>query len=382
MSEGARNGVRYLKCAFRNGPQATNGLRFCIDPPNEGHLMRDSITFRGWVVHERQEVLEVICRLSDGTRLASIRPQLFRPGVAARFQAYRTPEKAGFELSLGDPAPGEYGFFALLEDGREFSLGTVRVTAHWRPRLLFMHIAKTAGTSVNRYFARHYPQDLAATHVESDIRWNQDPEFARSLEFVSGHIRLAQFEQMLDLADYYKVTVLREPYAHLRSHIAWIKHLSEPSEAARLEKHPPYIRALSASLWDLDLSDSQRLSQFVESLSGDALQLLDNCQTRYFSQPKPTQRLAEHDFLVAKQALGRFDKVGLTESLQPFLAEVARDLQLDLPQESVRENVTKTYYQLDTERPEIREAVRPLIQFDARLYQLARERSRTTLAIS
>ena len=260
-----------------------------------------------------------------------------------------------------------------MEDVREFSLGTVRVTEHWRPRLLFMHIAKTAGTSVNRYFARQYPQDLVATHVESDARWNRDPEFARSLEFVSGHIRLAQFEQMLNLADYYKVTVIREPYAHLRSHIAWIKRLSEPAETARLEKHPPYIRALSACLWDLDLSDAQRLRQFVGSLSGDALQLLDNCQTRYFSRAKPTQRLTEHDFLTAKQTLGRFDKVGLTESLRAFLVQVARDLQLDPPPESVRENVTRSYYRFDTERPEIREAVGPLVDFDARLYLLARK---------
>ena len=105
MSEEARSGARYLKCTLRNGPHATNGLRFCLDPPNDGRLTRDSITFRGWVVHERQEVREVICRRGDGTRLASDRPRLFRPGVMARFQKFRNPENAGFELWLGDPEP-------------------------------------------------------------------------------------------------------------------------------------------------------------------------------------------------------------------------------------------------------------------------------------
>lgn len=360
---------RYLRCELRNSPRAVGDLRFCLDPANDGQMIRDRIRFKGWVVHKSQAVREVICKSVDGAHRTGARPRIHRPGVASQFRDFHSPDSAGFELEINHPAPGEYQFLARIDDGEVLLLDTARVTEHSRPKLLFMHIAKTAGTSVNNYFASQYPQELVATHVESDLRWRDDREYVSRLEFMSGHIGLAQFQRKLDLADYYKVTLLREPFAHLRSHLAWIRRLSDPGETARLERHPAYVRELSGTLRNLDLSDAAALGGFVESLDGEALQLLDNCQTRYLSQVASGKSVEAEDYRVAEKSLERFEKVGVTESVDGFLRAIARELQFEKPYDPRPRNVSRSHYGLDIRRREVRECVYPLVRFDLRLYR-------------
>lgn len=234
---------------------------------------------------------------------------------------------------------------------------------------MFMHIAKTAGTSVNSYFSGQYPAELTATHVESNALFRTDPEWLNSLRFVSGHIVFSEFEQRLDLSEFFKVTLVREPFAHLRSHLAWIRHLTAPELDQHLRSYPEYIQLLAVKLRDTDFHDTSMLARLVESLHGLELHLLDNCQTRYFSAPIEGSRVDRGDCCRALQTLPRFDLVGTTEETNSFLSEAARMMGFENSIPSSRGNVAGSYYGLDINSAPVREILWPLVRFDSKIYQ-------------
>ena len=215
-----------------------------------------------------------------------------------------------------------------------------------RRKLLFMHIAKTAGTSVNSHFGSQYPPDLVAKHVESNRSWLEQSASAKKMGYVSGHLSFDQFAERLDLSEYVKVTLVREPFSHLRSHLAWIKHLSEPENAEWLDKHPEFVKPLSKKLWKTDFTSPAELAEFVRSLQGQEFQLLDNCQTRYFAR-NPERKLEIRDFHTALETLKQFDLIGLTHQTRQFIDRVSELMNIERPEVEVRHRVSHSYYALD-----------------------------------
>ena len=359
----------YFGFDVNSKPVARGDLRFCIDAPNDHCLSTDKVIIRGWVVHKSRKINKVVICTGDGKWSQESELRVPRPGVRQRFEDYFNSKTAGFELNLTEPTAGNFMIVAVCEDGREIKLDQVVIREFTRPRLLFMHIAKTAGSTVNRFFQDQYPNHLSAIHVESNRRWLDDAEYARSLEYVSGHITYSHFANWLDLSSYYKVTLLREPFSHIQSHLAWIKHLSEPAEASKLSRYPEFVRGLSKKLWHCDLADPDALKHFVASLQDQELVLLDNCQTRYLADVVKGAWVNQQYADKALETIKRFDRVGKTEAMGIFLQDVSRAMKFRMPALETRENVSGTYYGLDTGRPEIREILQDLVHYDQQLYQ-------------
>jgi hypothetical protein len=78
-------------------------------------------------------------------------------------------------------------------------------------RALFLHIQKTAGTSIV-HVARQFYADSITTHGEC---WSRKPKELKAIRFVSGHIGY-QFAQPL-LHDRYSFTFLRDPVERILS---------------------------------------------------------------------------------------------------------------------------------------------------------------------
>jgi hypothetical protein len=363
----------YYDCEVNFGPVARGGLRFCFDPPKDSKLMSGKTTISGWAVHRSQQIKKIVCCSKDGLIAGEAVPGVYRPKVKKNFSAFCNADAAGFELVLESPLPGNYTILAVCTDERELELEIAIISEFSRPKLLFMHIAKTAGTTVNSHFQSQYATQLTAVHVESNRAWHEDSGYAKQLEFVSGHISYPHFASKLDLSCYYKTTLLREPYSHLQSHLAWIKHLSEPSEARKLSLYPEFVGELSAKLWHCDLSLTRDIEWFVNSLHGEELVLLDNCQTRYFVRPERGLWVTQENTLNALEALTSFDNIGLTELTDQFLELVSRDMNFTRPIRQVNRNVSRTYYGLEIEQPEVREILRVLVQHDKQLYEKIKE---------
>jgi hypothetical protein len=242
-----------------------------------------------------------------------------------------------------------------------------------------MHIAKTAGSSLNAWFASQFPDGRQAVHVESHADWPARAWRLSHLDFISGHVAMHTLDRHLDLARWYSVTVMRDPWAQLASHLAWIRRLSDPGEEARLARHTEVIQRLSARLAEVNFRSARSIQKWWQGENGEgpgqaALRLLDNCQVRYFTGIEPEQTVTEADAARAIEASARMDRIGTLDTLDAFRDCVALDMGWTLPPELPRENVTREFYGLDTSRARIRRVLEPLVRHDLALYKHVKNR--------
>lgn len=322
----------------------------------------------GWVIHRKHKIAEVLLTTGNDI-LATAKLDIFRPLVSKHFTQFKNSESAGFKL-VATTWPEEKFFLKIsLENGNKMTIAEFKQVVYDQRKLLFMHIPKAAGSSVNTFFSSHYPESQYAVHIESNAKWQSSPGELIKLNFLSGHVSLYTLGKKLNLEDYYKVTVLREPYSQLCSHLAWIKRLSMPGEEKRLQKHPAPIQRFAEKLSITDFSDPEQLSTLVNTLTEFEIRLIDNCQVRYFTWLAPSQTVGEAEAKKAIEASSAFDRIGLTESIGNFMRDVARDMSWPMPAELTRENITQDFYGLDLSNSETRTTIWPLIQHDMALYE-------------
>lgn len=272
----------------------------------------------------------------------------------------------GFSVNVGRRllAPVEVSVFSpagLLVQSRPDFVG--------KP-IFFMHIAKTAGSSVNEFFINHFGRARAAMHIEAV----SDPSTLAHHQFISGHISLQRFERDYDTARFYTATVLRDPVHQLASHLNWVRHLSEPERADFLKGHPPIVQEISARLREVDFADPSAMRDFAQALRPAERSLFDNCQCRYFHTIPPGRAYDEEAFARACESLARFDFVGLTENFEPAMRFLGAKAGIIKPWERApRVNVNKFSYGFDVSNPELVAAIEPLIRYDQALYHRAAE---------
>jgi hypothetical protein len=320
------------------------------------------------VVHKALKISRISFGSARGL-LATAELDIRRPNVSTLFAGYPNADQAGFSMDLETPAVGRYWLRAEGEQGQNLPFAELILEERTQPRLLFMHIPKAAGSTVNSYLASHYRKRRHEVHVESHPKWNRDDNYFRSLDFISGHVTLALLAKRLNLENYYKVTVVREPYAQLASHLAWVRKLSDPGEEVRFKNHPDYIQQFSRKLLAADFSKPRSIRKLVKSLTELEQRLVENCQVRYFAPVAAGKAASKADLTAAIQACQIFDRIGTTQTIDEFLRDVARDMGWAEPVQAGRENISRGYYGLDISRFRTRSALEPLVRFDLGLYQ-------------
>lgn len=263
----------------------------------------------------------------------------------------------------------KFGFLSKFGIGKSRSRDQSSPTALAHRKILFMHIAKAAGSTVNAFFTNHFSETQYAIHLESNEKWQTNPGELKSLSFLSGHISLPVLGKKLNLDDYYKVTVIREPYAQLCSHLAWIKRLAMPGEEKRFKQHPGYIQLLARKLAETEFTEPEKLKPLFCSLDEREVKLIENCQTRYFTFVPPGRSVNETDTHKAIKASATFDRIGVTETISSFMKGVASDMSWPEPKDHTHQNITQDFYGLDVSDIKIREVLWPLVQHDIELYK-------------
>jgi hypothetical protein len=350
---------------FSNGKNTK--LRFHIDAPLDVQEISDNLCVEGWVVHYKEDIERVALLFEDGCVLDSTKPNIHRRRVHENFKKFYNSKSAGFELNISNPVAGKYLLVAETCK-KQFTLAQISLQENLMPKLLFMHIAKTAGSSVNTYLASHYAKDRGSVHVESNEKWRKDRSWAQNLGFVSGHFNLAHFKRVLNPEGYYKITVVREPYAHLISHLAWIRKLADHTETGRFAQHPLYVQQFAVKLASVNLSKPKEIAHLITSLEDKEKQLVDNCQVRYFTQIPVGKDVSAKDAQSAIEASAEFDLIGTTDNINQFLKNVAEQMQWLPPKTEVRENVSGYYYGLTRSDADIRKALESLVRYDLKLY--------------
>jgi hypothetical protein len=96
-------------------------------------------------------------------------------------------------------------------------------------KIFFMRIAKTAGSAFNLFLKKNF---VGEAHCERYLIPNTNKfskiEHLKSLDYVSGHLRLPVFqENNFSNKEYFLLAFLREPVAQLISHLNWVMHIKD-----------------------------------------------------------------------------------------------------------------------------------------------------------
>ena len=105
--------------------------------------------------------------------------------------------------------------------------------------VLFLHIPKTAGSSLTDAFCFSFQHFLRDGHLPGSP-WRGIMERGEPF-FVSGHFPIATIADVIERPEVFSFTVLRDPWEQVVSHIRWVKAYGDPARAAKLAEIDPSI---------------------------------------------------------------------------------------------------------------------------------------------
>ena len=238
--------------------------------------------------------------------------------------------------------------------------------------VLFLHIPKTAGSSLTDAFCFSFQHFLRDGHLPGSP-WRTIMERGERF-FVSGHFPIATITDVIERPDVFSFTVLRDPWEHLVSHIKWVKAYGDPARAEELSEIDPSIAELAKMLWPVPLSDVDALSAILEASGGGPFR---NLQTLFLRRGRdlssPAGAVAE-----AMENLHRFDLFFVLEDLADGLSVLERKFGPLEPMK--RSNQALLEEQPDFNDRPVLKLYRELIELDLELYEQARQASRDLIS--
>lgn len=243
--------------------------------------------------------------------------------------------------------------------------------------VFFLHIPKTAGSSINRLFESAWGNESTLTHIESKpvFGHNSLSGDITGIRFLSGHHAYPYAGRNLDLKNWTTACTLRQPNEHIISHIAWVRLLGEPGHEARLQQHVPSIRKIVDHLREIDLSSPSQLTDLIKWLEQHELYLFHNTQTRYLCGGKAGAEIPPPLLQLAYKHLDAIDLVGTVERIDEYLLMLIGLFGLEVGAEAMeRQNSNNERFGLDISNKDICHALEPLIACDNILYEQARKR--------
>lgn len=234
--------------------------------------------------------------------------------------------------------------------------------------IYFMHIAKTAGSYINKLFVDALGEDACVLHAEHNLRDEHDKERAiRSaaggdeIRFISGHIY--HHDWLHSCADdayrFYQIATVREPIAHLASHIQWLDHYNRPDKRQQYNNLSLPLQKLVDDIGRLDFESVGDLDAFLSSLSGTAVQMLDNCQSRYFlcgysSNIQRTDALDLSSVNELSTAVDKFDLIFTLDNLANAIDIIRSQTGISLAPLESRVNTAKSNRTIDINNKVVR----------------------------
>ena len=327
-----------------------SALRFHVETPSSPIRERLS-TMSGWMTtHAGARDLRLLVNGLPQSALFTVRPDVN--------DHFGTPGAFGWEFTCDIAALEAKGATSLRlaseVDGRIVGDCEIDVTLslHAGPRAplhLFMHVPKTAGTSLNAAItaqpalASHWLYHRGPFPIAAQVA-ALSPRAFHDLDLVGGHFVYGLHERVDRPCRY--VAVLREPLAFLRSYFFYRKDV---------QRFPPFR--------DLDIfaAMERRLDHY-----------LDNCFTRCFAGMSPECPVDAAALAEAKTNMERhFAFVGLVERMEESVARLSVLLGITL--DVGRENATPPSAEaLALDMTAFAHCASPCVRYDEDLYQHAK----------
>jgi hypothetical protein len=234
-------------------------------------------------------------------------------------------------------------------------------------RVVFLHIAKTAGTSVVHFFRSRLPEDSVCSHGDF-LNFPEDrTAFQLKLQqyqFLSGHFGYSDVAPLLH--DSYAFTFLRDPVDRVLSFYKFCLHPD-------MQKQFPVARAAKAL----------GLEGFLASTLPEVCEMLDNQQTwqlarTYWQQDRYALRHLSDDALLgmAKAHLAEFNHVGLTETFDDDFRVILLDLDINVPVPKAKQFSTLRPITREQLRPSVLASLQNRLALDYNLVEFARSKRR------
>ena len=246
------------------------------------------------------------------------------------------------------------------------------------PPIVFMHIAKTAGSYLNAVFASALGKERCIFHAEASVglQRNLAANLNDGVRLFSGHIYLGQWKSMFQDIGISPIwmTALRDPVEHISSHILWLDHYNQAQFQSEYRALSLPLRRLVDQIGATDLSHPGQLDFLLTNLSPVGVQHLDNCQSRYFicqgNDPKKFTPLTLADAPDLRNSLAFFDLVFRQDRLGSDVQSAAALTKLPLRPLEGRINGARASRRIDIENPIIRNVLGKRVLLDQWLWRV------------
>lgn len=230
-------------------------------------------------------------------------------------------------------------------------------------KVIFIHIAKTGGTSIAEYFEQLLPPELTMSHGAFDI--SVDPplsaEIVRGKQFISGHFGFDHVKDYLE--DAYSFTILRDPLSRVMSFYRFCMHEDMQRQYA-----------VARAARDLSIND------FLRSQLPQVCEMLDNQQTwqiasMYRTQDRKNPNLSDEAELLAlaKSNLAKLSYVGFTEAFKKSFKRIVADVGVEPPKKVPSKLRTQNPISPEEISPEVLEDLKGRLKLDYALYDFAKK---------
>jgi hypothetical protein len=220
-------------------------------------------------------------------------------------------------------------------------------------RLAFLHIPKTAGTSLTRALASHWGR--VKIIGDNGILAKMAPGDLKDISLFAGHFYAHQLNHPA-LSGFTPITVLRDPLARLFSEYRFASTVAKSGQPL-----PPRMEfALKVSFFEYAFSE--------EGQAGLHAQL-------YILGIKPSMRtlkwIPQGEFLRNAQDTVSRMRVGITENLSPFVAKLFAEVGVAVPE--IPNLNTQEHSEGDGLTFSQRQTLREVLAADYALYNYGRE---------
>lgn len=237
--------------------------------------------------------------------------------------------------------------------------------------IFFLHIPKTAGSALNDYCVDWFGPERTLLHVEgvlgaASLEHLDDVERWTGYDFVSGHLTVSLMHQLIDVGDWVTVTLVRDPFQQVLSHLMWAREIGRPGRSDFLAGYPVEWQNVSLGLRQYDLRSPRDLRSLIYWLETIGFDYFHDCQTLYLAgESRDVDRALENFF--------EFDIVGRTEDPGRVIEALAgsRGRARDQPESLKYVNVQTSVPRHVCDDPELRHALYPLVARDLPLYEAA-----------
>ncbi len=227
-------------------------------------------------------------------------------------------------------------------------------------RVIFLHIAKTAGTSMVHFFRKRLPRRFVCAHGDflnlpegKRARMNT----LRRYRFLSGHFGYDIIAPLM--SDSYSFTFLRDPVDRVLSFYKFCMHpdMQKQFLVARMAR-------------------DEGIDGFISSTVPEIVEMLDNQQTwqlantYWYKDRQAMNHLSDTGlFDLAVSHLGEFSRVGLQETFDRDFAAILADLNIDQEIPEFKHYVTPEPISRESLKASTLETLQNRVALDQQLYQ-------------